>query len=285
MNMTQAALVPAGVRATEVFAVRKGLARTAHDWVAEECAVALVFNGISHAVMMATPADLEDFATGFALSEGLIEDRTELRSIEVVPVADGIEVQLEVSAQCEWRLRSRRRSMAGRTGCGLCGTDSLAAVRQPITVVEALEVSAGAITRALQALPQWQAIQRVTGATHAAAWCDLDGVPLIVREDVGRHNALDKVIGAMVRNASDARAGFICVTSRASFEIVQKAARAGIAVLAAVSAPTALAVEIAAASGQLLLGFVRGNDLVAYTHAGRLHLPAAALPRLPEDEA
>ncbi len=277
MKPVEPGLTPEGVRATEVVTLRSGRATASRDWLAEEVPVALVFNGISHAVMLATPADLEDFALGFCLSEGLIDSRAELHDVEVVVVADGIELRLEVAAAAEWRLRERRRTLAGRTGCGLCGTDSLATVRQPVAVVEPLAVGAGAIAAAQRELRRWQSVQQLTGATHAAAWCSPDGVVVQVREDIGRHNALDKLIGAMIRAGLDPRRGFVCITSRASFEMVQKSTRAGIAVLAAVSAPTTMAVDLARASGQLLAGFVRGDDLVAYTFPERLGLvPGAA---------
>lgn len=262
---------PAGVRASEVQVRRDGLASLATDWVADEVAVALVFNGVSHAVMMATPADLEDFALGFALTEGLLLDPGELRGVDVVDTPDGIEVQLEVASACEWRLRERRRSMAGRTGCGLCGTDSLAAVRQRPPAVPALGIAPAAVASALQALPAHQPRQQLTGATHAAALCRIDdGGVVLVREDVGRHNALDKLIGAARRAGLDPSRHFVALTSRASFEMVQKTARAGISMLAAVSAPTAMAIDVANEAGLLLIGFARGDGMVAYNFADRL---------------
>jgi len=275
------ALVPEGVQAAEVVACREGRVRTEPDWLAEEVPVALVFNGISHAVMLATPAALEDFALGFGLTEGLLAHAGELYGVEVQPVAEGIELQLDVAAACAWRLRERRRTLAGRTGCGLCGTDSLAQVRQalpdlaPRAPHDPPRLRAAALGRAQRALRGWQAVQQLTGAAHAAAWCTLEGEPQLVREDIGRHNALDKLIGAMVRAEVDAMQGFIAITSRASFEMVQKCARAGVATLAAVSAPTALAAETAQRCGLLLAGFVRDDDLVAYTFAERLRFSAA----------
>lgn len=242
------------------------------DWLAEEVPVALVFNGISHAVMMASPADLEDFALGFGLSEGLLERASELYAVDVRAVAEGIEVHLEVSSACEWRLKARSRSLAGRTGCGLCGVDSLAQVHRKLIPVPAVQITTQAISRAQQALQGWQVMQQLTGATHAAAWCALSGEILRVREDVGRHNALDKLIGDMVRATVNVSSGFICITSRASFEMVQKTVMAGVSVLAAVSAPTALAVDIAKTNNLALAGFVRGNDLVAYSFPERFGL-------------
>ncbi len=268
-------LLPPGVRADHVTAWRDGQALPGPDWLAEERPVALVFNGISQAVMLATPADLEDFALGFALTEGLLDDPAELRGVDVVPVADGIELRLEVSAAAEWRLRERRRTLAGRTGCGLCGTETLAQLRLPLPALTPLPLAPAAVARAQQALRTQQALQQLTGATHAAAWCAPDGSVRLLREDVGRHNALDKLLGALWRAGAPRGDGFVCITSRASFEMVQKCARAGVPALAAVSAPTTLAVDLARACGLLLLGFVRGDTLVAYSHAERLHAGGA----------
>lgn len=269
----------AGIRPASVTAWRGGRMQPQADWVAEEVPVALVFNGISHAVMMATPDDLDDFALGFGLTEGLLDGPAELLGIDIQPVADGIEVRLEVSARCEWRLKERRRTLAGRTGCGLCGTDSLAQVRLELPRVPALQLQPAALARAQRELRHTQATQQLTGASHAAAWCNADGTVRLAREDVGRHNALDKLIGALVRAGVDPAPGFICITSRASFEMVQKTARAGVGVLAAVSAPTALAIDTAQSCGLALAGFVRGDDFVGYTFPERLGLePAAPQP-------
>lgn len=272
MKPVEHGLVPAGVHAAEAIAWRAGVVERQPDWLAEEVPVALVVNGISHAVMLATPSDLEDFALGFAFTEGLVEQTGQLYGVDVEPAAGGIELRLAVASSCERALKERRRTLAGRTGCGLCGTDSLAQVRQPLSRLEPLPLRPAALTRAQHELRRWQALQQLTGATHAAAWCTTDGAVRLVREDVGRHNALDKVIGALLRERADPHDGFVCITSRASFEMVQKTARAGIAALAAVSAPTALAVETAASCGLLLTGFVRGETLVAYTFAERLGL-------------
>lgn len=245
------------------------------DWLAVERPVALVFNGISHAVMMATPTDLEDFALGFALTEGLLHSPAELYGVEVRPVAAGIEVQLEVASEAAWRLKERRRTLAGRTGCGLCGTDSLAQVqRQALPVPFAVSVTPEAVLRAEAGLQAAQAIQKLTGATHAAGWCSRAGEVLVLREDVGRHNALDKLVGALVRDRVDIAEGFVAITSRASFEMVQKAAMLRAGLLAAISAPTSLAIDTARASGVALVGLVRSNRqrLVAYTYPERLGL-------------
>jgi FdhD protein len=261
-----------GLRRAEVVALRGGSVQHRADWLAEEVPVALVFNGISHAVMMASPAALDDFALGFGLTEGLLASAAELYGCEAVAVDGGIELRLEVSSACAWRLKEARRTLAGRTGCGLCGTDSLKQVRRPLPPAPPVSVPAAALNAAQRALRDHQAMQQRSGATHAAAWCGLDGRILLSREDVGRHNALDKVVGAMLRAGVDGRQGFLCITSRASFEMVQKAVMAGAGVLAAVSAPTALAVDVAQSAGLALAGFVRGDDLVAYSFAERLGL-------------
>jgi FdhD protein len=215
--------------------------------------------------MMATPADFEDFALGFGLTEGFLLDASELYGVEVAQACEGIEVQMEVSSACLARLKERRRTLAGRTGCGLCGTDSLAQVRRTLPKVTPLPVAREALAQAQRTLRSWQSMQQLTGASHAAAWCNAQGEVQVVREDVGRHNALDKLVGALVRERIEAATGFICITSRASFEMVQKAAMAGVGTLAAVSAPTALAVDTALQCGLALAGFVRGDDFVAYT--------------------
>jgi FdhD protein len=272
-----AALLPAGVGPAEVVALRGGVARARPDWLAEEVPVSLVFNGVSHAVMLATPSDLEDFALGFALTEGLLYDRAELYGIDVTPVELGIEVHLEVSAACAWRLRERRRTLAGRTGCGLCGTEQLAQVRRQLPLAPVVRVSMPAMARAQRELRQHQSLQQLTGAAHAAAWCGLDGSVQLVREDIGRHNALDKLVGALVVAGLPAVQGFVCITSRASFEMVQKTAAAGIGALAAVSAPTRLAVDTARSLGVALAGFVRGDDAVVYAFAERFMSPTPNL--------
>ena len=275
MKTPDAALLPAGIRRCDVVAWHGGRAQPQPDWVAQEVPVALVFNGISHAVMLASPGDLEDFALGFALTEGLLDGPAELYGCEVHEVGEGLELQLEVAAACAWRLQQRRRTLAGRTGCGLCGTDSLAQVHRTLPRVPAVQVPASALACAQRALRHAQPMQQLTGASHAAAWCDRAGTIQFAREDVGRHNALDKLVGAMVRARVDPAEGFILVTSRASFEMVQKAAMAGAGVLAAVSAPTALAIETAQACGLALAGFVRDDDCVAYTFAERFGLAPA----------
>ena len=260
-----------GAQRLDVRVRRDGTVSDSQDWLADEVPVALIFNGISHAVMLATPSHLEDFALGFGLTEGLLARADELYGVEVQPDPAGVRVEMDVSSACFARLKDRRRSMAGRTGCGLCGTESLEQVEPPLQPLApcTTPLSPPAIAAALRAMPSHQALQQRTGATHAAAWCSLAGEVLLVREDVGRHNALDKLVGAMVEAALDPREGFCCITSRASVEMVRKAVAVGITALVAVSAPTSRAVDTARRAGLALAGFARRDDLVLYADADR----------------
>ncbi|OWQ90316.1 sulfurtransferase FdhD [Roseateles aquatilis] len=252
---------------------RLGAARAAEEeWVAEEVPIALEYNGLSHAVMLATPLDLEDFALGFSLTEGLLASAEDLLDVEVRARPNGVALQLRVTARCEALLKERRRSMAGRTGCGLCGTDNLDQVFRPPSrpvpplpaALSAPQALVPALSRAMRELAAAQPLQQRTGGIHAAAWCRPDGEVIMVREDVGRHNALDKLIGALAKAGIDTSQGFAAVTSRASFEMVQKAALAGMPLLAAVSAPTHLAIRTATACGLALAGFVREGRATRY---------------------
>jgi FdhD protein len=239
--------------------------------VAEEVAVALVYNGVSHAVMMATPCDLEDLGRGFSLTEHIVDKPSEIYDIEVEPVERGIEVRLDIAAQRMVRLQQQRRSLAGRTGCGLCGVESIEAAMRPVSVSATRQaVQRTAIERAMAALPLEQRINRVNGATHAAGWARPDGALVAVREDVGRHNALDKLGGALARSGSLVAGGFVVVTSRCSYEMVHKAAALGAVAIAAVSAPTSLAIETAEQAGIALAAFVRDGRLTVYANAGRI---------------
>ena len=207
---------------------------------------------------------------GFTLTEGLLQSPAELYGVEVVRTEAGIELQLEVSAACERRLKERRRTLAGRSGCGLCGAESLDQVRRRLPPVAAVQVRAEAVARAEAELAARQTLQQATGATHAAAWVDLHGQVLDLREDIGRHSALDKLVGSLVRQGAAVAQGFVLVTSRASFEMVQKAVVLGTGLLAAVSAPTSLAVDCAREANLCLLGFVRPGKFTAYTFGERL---------------
>lgn len=276
MQMNEAPLPPVeGSRTVEVTGWRAGKAFDASDCVAEEIPVALEYNGISHAVMLATPADLEDFARGFSVTEGIVDSAADIRDITISRNPQGITLHIDIASSSFARLKDRRRSMTGRTGCGLCGTDSLAdAVRQPPVITGNTRFDGTAVSTALQHLRNKQLLLAATGATHAAAWCDATGAIALLREDVGRHNALDKLVGAILQAGTPAGNGFIVVTSRASYEMVHKSAVAGVALLAAVSGVTALAVDMAQQANMALLGFVRGDDLSIYAHPERLNLPS-----------
>lgn len=271
-----AALPPPGARPARVLRWRGGRRSEADDWLSEELPVALEFNGVSHAVMLATPVDLEDFALGFSLSEGLIDSRADLYDCEVSTAPEGVTLRLQVASRCFERLKDRRRTLAGRTGCGLCGTESLSQVLRPLPALPPVPgeapLAAARIAAGVRAMRDAQRLCRVTGSAHAAAWCDAEGRVRLLREDVGRHNALDKLVGALAAAHLDPAAGFIAVTSRASVEMVQKAVVAGARRLAAVSAPTQLAVATADGAGLTLLGLVRDDDLVIYSHAARVRL-------------
>jgi len=253
------------------------------DQVIDEQPVALVYNGVSHVVMMATPLDLEDFALGFSLSEGLLTSLAEVRDIAVETGPLGVSVQMQISPRAFARFKDRRRQLAGRTGCGLCGIDSLAAFHDSLpapaaqpgradaqsTAQPALQTakpwSSAGIGAALRSLPARQALQAQTGGCHAAAWA-LPGQGIaLVREDVGRHNALDKLIGALARQGLGHEGGAALVSSRASHELVSKCVRAGIGTMAAISAPTTLAIDLARRHGLQLFGFCRKDSAVEYT--------------------
>ncbi|WP_343655011.1 formate dehydrogenase accessory sulfurtransferase FdhD [Cupriavidus sp.] len=252
---------------------RHGVMTAEVDHLAEEVPVALEFNGISHAVMLATPADLEDFALGFSLSEGIVQAASDIYGVDVEASTQGITVKVEIASGAFVELKGRRRAMAGRTGCGLCGTESLdEVVRMPEPVRSQAEFDPRVFEHAFAVLHKRQALLRDTGATHAAAWMRPDGEIALVREDVGRHNALDKLAGALARGGQeDIARGAVIVTSRASYEMVQKTAAIGAGVLAAVSGPTAMAVRLADTAGITLAGFVRGGTMVVYSHPHRLH--------------
>jgi FdhD protein len=239
--------------------------------LAEEVPVAFEYNGVSHAVMLATPGDLEDFALGFSVSEGIVSEPREIYGVDVHPSTGGITVAIEIASGAFARLKERRRTLAGRTGCGICGAENLAQVLRPLPALQGHgpRIQASAVTAALSALVRAQRLQKKTGAVHGAAWSDVAGTAEILREDVGRHNALDKLIGAVLRAHANASPGFVVVTSRASIEMVQKAACIA-TTLIAVSAPTRLAARIAHDCGLTLVGFARGSEFSVYTHAWRI---------------
>jgi FdhD protein len=283
------------------------------DKVAEEVPIAMIYNGISHAVMLATPQDLADFALGFSLSEGILQHKSQLYDVEIVVQTNGVELNMDVASIAFAQLKQYRRNLTGRTGCGLCGAESLQdALRlalltasnhdkksldmnskytdgawqpPPESILQSTDigpdtqsslkqssqfkVSAAAIQSAFHALQLQQVLQQATGATHACAWVNASGDVKLVREDVGRHNAMDKLIGALAKT-SGAENGFVLTSSRASVEMVQKVALAGHTTLAAISAPTGLAIRVAQQFGVTLVGFLRDNSFVVYSHPQRI---------------
>lgn len=250
---------------------KQGTVTSTTDQVAEEVPVALVYHGVPHVVMLATPADLEDYAVGFTLTEGLVAEASEIRSVEVERGEEAIEVRIGIAQERFSDLLQRRRNLTGRTGCGLCGAETLEqAIRPPVLVGKGPQVTVTDLHEALAQLRGRQPINSRTGSVHAAAWVVPGEGIRLVREDVGRHNALDKVIGALVRAGADFSTGYMIITSRASFEMVQKAATAGVTFVAAVSAPTSLAIRIAERSGLTLVGFARADQHVVYAHPERL---------------
>ena len=231
--------------------VRGRLADHEVQWsLPEEVPVALQLNSVPYAVMMATPADLQNFAIGFALSEGLVRNTSHISNVLVMPSGDGFTADLAIDESHIIRERMIARSLEGRVGCGLCGIEEMAdAIRMPKGKLQTVHLNAAAVARAFEDLPQHQPMNALNRTVHAAAWCSVDGSILLAREDVGRHNALDKLIGAMALNAISPRDGFVLMSSRCSFELVQKCAIAGIGALATVSAPTALAYRLAKEAG------------------------------------
>lgn len=255
--------------------------------LAGEVPIALVFNGISHAVMLATPLDLEDFALGFALSEGLIDSAADCFGIDVTPVAasaaglpedmDGMEVQIEISSRCFARLKDHRRSMSGRTGCGVCGVESFAALDLSFAPLPArawvADIDLPVVLRAIEALRDKQLLNAHAGAIHAAGWAQADGRLDDVVEDVGRHNALDKLLGRLARTGRLGEPGFVVLSSRGSHELVRKCAKLGIAALATISAPTAMGVRLAELTGLRFWGLCRAPS-------GVLYAPGAGQPAI-----
>ncbi|MEH6577828.1 MAG: formate dehydrogenase accessory sulfurtransferase FdhD [Amphritea sp.] len=242
------------------------------DSIAEEIPVAMIYNGISHVVMMASPCDLEDFATGFSLSEGIVQTPLEIYDIDVVADAEelsaGVEIRMSITTQRSVQLKQRRRNLTGRTGCGLCGAESLEQAIRPIKPVPAVKlIKHEAVEQAVTQLTQYQPLQSLTGASHGAAWCNQSGEIQLLREDIGRHNALDKLLGALKQTGTDLTDGFVLISSRASYEMVHKSSSCGVSTLVAVSAPTRLALDLAKQAGLNLIGFARPGRHVIYNQA------------------
>lgn len=241
------------------------------DFLAEEVPVALVYNGISHVVMMASPKDLELFAIGFSLSEGIIAHPQEIYGMDVVPACNGLEVQIELSSRRFMGLKERRRALAGRTGCGVCGVEQLNDIGKPIVPLPFTQTfNLAHLDRALEHLNDVQPIGQLSGCTHAAAWVLPSGSIAGGHEDVGRHVALDKLLGRRARENNVWQQGAALVSSRASYEMVQKSAMCGVEILFAVSAATTLAVEVAERCNLTLVGFCKPGRATIYTHPQRL---------------
>lgn len=254
-----------------VLRSRDGVLTRSDDVLAVETPVALEYNGISHVVMLASPADLADFALGFSLTEGIITSPSECYGIDVESRPDGRLLHIEIASERFVNLKERRRNLAGRTGCGLCGTEALDQVTRWVSpVTHRHPVRPALMTAGMRAMQTLQTLQQQSGATHAAAWMSEAGEVVCVREDVGRHNALDKLIGALAERGCDLTRGALLITSRASYEMVQKAAIMGIGAIAAISAPTSFAVQLAEQAGVTLLGFMRDASYVVYAHPERL---------------
>jgi FdhD protein len=265
-----ARLVPPPARCVLRQAWRNGSALMGERTLAEEVPVAFSYDGATHAVLMATPDDLEDFALGFSCTEGIIATAAEIAELAVVSVADGIVLRMWLTGDRSDALAARRRRFVGPAGCGMCGLESLAAANRTIpTVSYDLQVSRQDIAEAVAALPASQRLNMQTRAVHAAAFWHSDQ-GLVLREDVGRHNALDKLAGALLRSSSSAADGVIVLSSRISIELVQKAAMMRAAIIVGVSAPTALAVRTAEATGLTLVGIARDDGFEVFTHPERI---------------
>jgi len=248
---------------------RDGGTSLGRDTVAEECPVAFVYNGIPFAVMLASPLNLEDFALGFTWTEGIIDTTADFQGVEVVPETEGFSLYISIPHSRSDGIARRQRALTGRTGCGLCGARLLEQAMRParrLTVSRVL-VDAQALSRAHAELSTRQALNDLTGGVHAAGWARMNGEIVLMREDVGRHNALDKLVGALLQSREDPAAGIIAVTSRASYEMVHKTAAAGVPLLSAVSAPTGLAIRTATEAGVTLVGFTRPGRHTVYSPA------------------
>ncbi|MDV5530177.1 formate dehydrogenase accessory sulfurtransferase FdhD [Enterobacter hormaechei] len=267
---THASPLPAGIVELSVHRPPH-ISHATPDFLAEEVPVALVYNGISHVVMMASPKDLELFAIGFSLSEGIIAHPQEIYGMDVVPACNGLEVQIELSSRRFMGLKERRRALAGRTGCGVCGVEQLNDIGKPIIPLPFTQTfNLAHLDRAFVHLNDVQPIGQLSGCTHAAAWVLPSGSIAGGHEDVGRHVALDKLLGRRARENNVWQQGAALVSSRASYEMVQKSAMCGVEILFAVSAATTLAVEVAERCNLTLVGFCKPGRATIYTHPQRL---------------
>ena len=265
--------IPKAVVEAKRWALRDGRESEGTRSVPEETAIAFTYNRASYAVMMATPSDLEDFALGFSLSEGIIAGRADITSLEVVPSELGVELRMELNTHNATRFAERRRLMAGPVGCGLCGIESLTEAMRPLPAVKsALRVTPAEILKALAGLAERQVLNQATRAVHASAFWH-NGL-VAVREDVGRHNSLDKLAGALAQGDIAASEGIVFISSRVSVEMVQKAAMMGAAIVVAISAPTALAIRTAERAGITLVAIARDDGFEVFTGRERIAAPA-----------
>ncbi len=251
------------------FAQKNSSTKGALESLAEETPVAFVYNGISHVVMMASPIDLEDFALGFSITEEIIKCPKDFYAIEINHLDSGIELRIEISTECFVSLKEKRRNLTGRTGCGLCGAESLTQVikyQQESNASTNQSFHSNHIITALNKFSDNQALQKETGSTHAVALYNNAGKILLIREDVGRHNAFDKLIGAAIKQEMNETNNFVITSSRASYEMIQKLTYLNLKLIVAISAPTALAVRLAKKIGVTLIGFARGEHFTIYSH-------------------
>jgi len=275
-GMTESASLVSEAKVSAVCAVpraewRRSARADGERTLPEETAVALTYDHSCHAVMMATPLDLEDFAVGFSLTEGIISSAGQIEDLEILVSELGLELRMSIAPAQRHAFTQRRRKLAGPTGCGLCGVESLEAAMRPVAKVRSdLEVSAQSIAAAIAAVPAHQSIHHATRAVHAAAFWQAGNELVFLREDVGRHNALDKLAGALARAGKLAQQGVVLLTSRVSVEMVQKTAMMGAPIIVAVSAPTALAVRACAAAGITLVAVARNDGFEVFTHQERI---------------
>jgi len=263
--------LPEPAARVSALAVRAGRATPLTRAVPEETPVAFSFDFTGFGVMMATPSDLEDFAIGFALSEGIVAHADEIAALEIAPLGDGIECRMMLKSGLPEAVRNRHRFGAGPVGCGLCGIAQLDEALRPLPkVASPYTLSATALSAMVAALNDYQPLNRETRAVHAAAFFRDPAAPLVVREDVGRHNALDKLAGALARAGESAENGVVVMSSRLSIELVQKAARMGVPVLAAISVPSALAIRAAEAADITLIAIARADGFEVFTHPHRI---------------
>lgn len=256
-----------------------GLSEAASRTVPEEVPIAFTYGGTTHAVMMATPADIQDFATGFSLSEKIITTPDDIVNMNILDVSDGIDVQMELKQELQSNFSAKRRAMAGPVGCGLCGIESIDDIMRELPELDEnkLKLSHEMISCAIEQLDKKQEIRAETGAVHAAGFISSTGVLQVIREDIGRHNALDKLIGALALEGKDTSCGAIVLTSRVSVDLIQKIAISGTPILIAVSTPTALAIRTAEQAGLTLIALARSDSFEIYTHPSRVQLAVTNL--------